>query len=358
MTALVRHRAAGGEDRMSDIQKKDSQHPPTASRDDDDIIELVEEIGEESPPHPLSDLERKLLDIDGQRKATSGGLADLPDLADLDRIDFEEEEDEGDVPGQGIPAAGTEDEASGVSVTADADRLFEPDVEAGPAATGKRPVAPLDDVEEIAEFDEQFLDAEDLLEGQPTPAGDNASGEDEDLELLDIDEDDGDDEIVWFDDLDKLDQEAPSTEPAPEEAEPVASLIDTEAESMQATSAADVFAAHVETALADAGTAARQADPVAEPAAEPTAPAQAAPLHAPVESPPGAPPPAMADATPPAVPGLAPEEIEAAVERVMARKLGGTIEAIILQAIEKAVSKEIERLKSLLLEDEAGDRKP
>ena len=49
---------------------------------------------------------------------------------------------------------------------------------------------------------------------------------------------------------------------------------------------------------------------------------------------------------------IPPEEIEAAVERVIERKLGGTIEATILRVIETAVTREIERLKQLLLEDE------
>jgi hypothetical protein len=336
---------------MSDTQKNDPQPPPTSTRSDDDIIELVEEIGEERPPHSLSDLERNLLDIDSHREPADDALTDFPDLADLGRIDFEEEEE--DVPGQGLPAAGTGVEAAGISVTADADRLFEPDVEADSAATEKRPLAALDEVEEIAEFDEQFLDAEELLEGQPTPEGDTTSGEDEDLELLDIEEDDGDDEIVWFDDLNQPDQEVPPVHPAADEAALETSLIATEAESVAATSAADVFAAHVESALAHDDTAVRPAAEAAELEAELKAPAQATHLQAPVE-----PPPATADASPPAAPGLSPEAIEAAVERVMTRKLGGTIEAIILQAIEKAVSKEIERLKSLLLEDETGDRTP
>jgi hypothetical protein len=49
---------------------------------------------------------------------------------------------------------------------------------------------------------------------------------------------------------------------------------------------------------------------------------------------------------------IPPEEIEAAVERVIERKLGGTIEATILRVIETAVTREIDRLKQLLLEDD------
>lgn len=334
---------------MSDIWKKDPQLPSTESKDDDEIIELVEEIGEESPRHPLSALERKLLDIGDNRNAADDALADLPDIADLARIDFEEEEDEEKASANGLPAAETGNKAADVSMTVDAARLFRPDGKEDSAPTESHLPPPLDDVEEIAEFDEQFLDAEDLLEGLATPPEDTASGEAEDLELLDVEEDDGDNEIVWFDDLDKPDHEAPPVEPAPEEVKPGAPLLGTESESIQDTSAADVFAAHIESARADADAAARLAAMTG---------GAAAALHAPVESPPAAPSPAAVDASPPTVPGLAPEEIEAAVERVMARKLGGTIEAIILQAIEKAVSKEIERLKGLLLEDETSERMP
>src|SRR5512143_132359 len=96
-------RGAGGEDKMSDNWKKDSQAPPRESPDDDDIIELVEEISEESPRHPLSALEQKLLDIDDNRNTAGPAFADLPDITDLGRIDFEEEEDEEKAPGESPP---------------------------------------------------------------------------------------------------------------------------------------------------------------------------------------------------------------------------------------------------------------
>ncbi len=340
---------------MSDTRKEDSQLPPTASSDDEDIIELVEEIGEESPEHALSALERNLLDIDHKGNTSGNAFAELPDIADLGRIDFDEEEDEAEASGEGPSPAEAGDEGASVSATEDAARLFAPDAKMDFAAHEKRPAAPRDEIEEIAEFDEQFLDAEDLLEGLPSPPEDTASGDDEDLELLEVEEDDADDEIVWFDDLDKPDQEAPSEHPAPGGVSSEAPPFDLEAESIQDTSAADVFAAHVESARADADTGTR----LAAGAGAALAPAgEAAAFQAPVESPPEVRPPAAVDASSAAVPGLAPEEIEAAVERVIARKLGGTIEAIILQAIEKAVSKEIERLKSLLLDEEAGDRTP
>jgi len=343
---------------MSDNWKKDPQLPPTESRDDDDIIELVEEISEESPRHPLSALEQKLLDIDDNRNTAVPTFADLPDITDLGRIDFEEEEDEEKAPEESPPPAEAGPEPTGLSAVQDAAQLFGPDEKVDSAATEKDPAAPLDEIQEIAEFDEQFLDAEDLLESPPTPPEDIASVDEEDLELLEIEEDDGDDEIVWFDDLDKPDHDTSPAGQTPEEVKPEAPPLDTEAEPVQDTSAADVFAAHVESARADAYTATGLAATAAEAGSERAAASEAAAFQAPTEFPLSTPQTTAADASPPAAPGLASEEIEAAVERVIARKLGGAIEAIILQAIEKAVSKEIERLKSLLLEGEDSDRTP
>jgi hypothetical protein len=53
---------------------------------------------------------------------------------------------------------------------------------------------------------------------------------------------------------------------------------------------------------------------------------------------------------------LTEDQIDAAVERVITRMYAGTIETIIRQSIEKAVYKEIERLKNRLLEDDPGDK--
>jgi hypothetical protein len=46
------------------------------------------------------------------------------------------------------------------------------------------------------------------------------------------------------------------------------------------------------------------------------------------------------------------------VERVITRMYAGTIETVIRQSIEKAVLKEIERLKNHLLENDFGDKIP
>jgi hypothetical protein len=49
------------------------------------------------------------------------------------------------------------------------------------------------------------------------------------------------------------------------------------------------------------------------------------------------------------------EQIDAILERVIKDKFGGKIENVIYDVIEKAVSKEIDRLKGALLDSGAGD---
>jgi hypothetical protein len=308
---------------MSDTWKKDSQSRPTDLNGDEDIIDLVEEIPEEIPQRFLSDLEKRLLDFGEPRPSAGSAAADLPDLADLGSFDFDEEDDEA----TGAPAASSGMGAGRPSVESDA-----------------RPPARGSEIEEISDFDEQLLDAEDVLEVEdilegPLPAKKGPEPQaDEGLELIDVEEDEIDDAIVWFDDLDK---ETPSPEPSTEEAPPAAAVMEWGTDPGQETSALDVFAAHVESAFPETDMGHALAAAVFQP---------------PVEPAPGVPLPAVESASPPAAPGLSSAEIEAAVERVIERKLGGTIESIIQQAIENAVSKEIERLKRLLLEDD--DRGP
>jgi len=321
---------------MSDTWKKDSQSRPTDLNGDEDIIDLVEEIPEEIPQRLLSDLEKRLLDFGEPRPSAGSAAADLPDLADLGSFDFDEEDDEA----TGAPAASSGMGAGRPSVESDA-----------------RPPARGSEIEEISDFDEQLLDAEDVLEVEdilegPLPAEKGPEPqEDEGLELIDVEEDEIDDAIVWFDDLDK---ETPSPEPSTEEAPPAAAVMDWGTDPGQETSALDVFAAHVESAFPETDMGPALA--AAEAGAVTAAAAAAAVFQPPVAPAPGVPLPAVESASPPAAPGLSSAEIEAAVERVIERKLGGTIESIIQQAIENAVSKEIERLKRLLLEDD--DRGP
>ena len=315
---------------MSDIWKKEPPSRQTAPDGDEDIIDLVEELPEENPRQPLSELERRLLDF-GDPAPDAGAAADLPDLADLGSFDFDEEDDEtpaGAEAGSGADAA---------SISAESDG---------------RPTARGNEIEEVSEFDEQLLDAEDILDVEeilagPSPAKKDSEPEtDEGLELLDIEEEEIDDEIVWFDDLDPA---APPAEPAAADAPSQATALDWGTDPGRETSALDVFAAHVESALPEA-------DPAPAPAAAAGAvtasAAAAAAFQPPAEPEPGPPPPASESAETAITSGLSSAEIEAAVERVIERKLGGTIESIIQQAIEKAVSKEIERLKRLLLEDD------
>ncbi len=61
---------------------------------------------------------------------------------------------------------------------------------------------------------------------------------------------------------------------------------------------------------------------------------------------------------PAAANALTEDQVDAAVERVITRMYAGTIETIIRQSIEKAVLKEIERVKNRLLENDPGDKIP
>ena len=55
------------------------------------------------------------------------------------------------------------------------------------------------------------------------------------------------------------------------------------------------------------------------------------------------------------LPAVTPGQIDAAVERVISQKFSGRIEDIIYKVIEKAVAKEIDRLKRTLLENDSID---
>ena len=60
----------------------------------------------------------------------------------------------------------------------------------------------------------------------------------------------------------------------------------------------------------------------------------------------------------PEVPSISHEQIEAAIERVVKEMLSDKIETLLLKIIDKEVSKEVERLKNLLLDDAAGSDYP
>ncbi len=320
---------------MSDKRNHDLQSGPEDPSGDEEIIDLVEELPQEEDPRgPLSDLERKLLGLDAPAPEPGGSPDDLPDLADLSSFDFKEELDE-------------------LSATAEADFGSDPSsTSVGPHHGPNLGGGP---IEEISEFDEQLLDAEDILDVEeilsetlPSEKREAAPETDEDLELIDVEEDEADDEIIWFDDLDK---QAPEPAPSTTEAAPEATEFDWDADAGGDPSALDLFAANVESALPEPDP-----GPALAPAEAGAAAAAAAAVPPPPESAPAVSPPAAESAGPAAVPGLSLAEIEAAVERVIERKVGSAIESTIRQAIEKAVSKEIERLKRLLIEDD--DRGP
>jgi hypothetical protein len=56
-----------------------------------------------------------------------------------------------------------------------------------------------------------------------------------------------------------------------------------------------------------------------------------------------------------ALPSASQEQIEESIERIIQQNFSGKIESMVKQTIEKAVSKEIDRLKSILLEDEGDE---
>jgi hypothetical protein len=196
--------------------------------------------------------------------------------------------------------------------------------------------------------DSDLLDIEDLLrldfgetggaknEMETLIPEDAASEADDGLELIDAEEDETDNEIVWFDDLEK-EIGLPKTEA--ETSLPESAAPDTVTESgLEAFLSEGSFSSGAGAALSGAGIAA--AASAARQRSLPPATGDSSPAD------PGVPPPAS--------PVFSEAEIEAAVERIIERKLGRTIESIIRQAIENAVSKEIERLKRLLLEDDHG----
>ena len=337
---------------MSYSDKRKPQNPlmTPVEAEDESIIDLVEEIDELSPPNALSPLERKLLNIGGEITA-----AEEPPLklADLDDLNFEEEEDQ--AAGDTLALAPPTGEAERSPSKEDTDWLYGPGAESHSAVIEKTLGASAGDDEELFGIEEQLLEAEGLLEAAtPVAKTTDPESEDDDIELLDIEDAEVDDELVWFDDLDKdpllaegkLEAEAEGKIEAEADAAP---LFDPDPNPLSESSAADIFSAHVESGLTAAETAIPAAPSLA--AAVPAAalvnslasrlPLEPSPPETPISAGSG---------------GLSAAEIDAAVERVLEHKLGGTLQSIIRQAIEAAVSKEIQRLKALLLEDDPGER--
>jgi hypothetical protein len=337
---------------MSDSKEKYPNAPPFDTLEEDAIIDLVDEIEDGAPADPISALEKQLLGISGAAGGQPAPASRLPDILDLSGIRFDED-DEAQPAAGAVPAGG--ESISLQEAQRLLDRVAEPD--------GRRPApGSSNDIEEISEFEEQFLDPEEILDSKPDPM---AAAQDEPPEILELDEAELDNELLWFDDLTKGDG-SPAEQPAgPPEPEGIELFLPEDAD-LGPTTAADVFAAHLDSMFAegDGAPAIAHAEGLAVPVSEsdgtpaaPLYPPQPAALIPAVEAVAG---PAAgivipAETLPPETPQPAripPEEIEAAVERVIERKLGGTIEATVLRAIEAAVTREIERLKQLLLEDE------
>jgi hypothetical protein len=320
------------------------QNPSTipAEAEDETIIDLIEEIDEPSLPSALSPLERRLLNIEDE---TPAAAEPTRERSDLENLDFEEEADQ---PRQDLSALDSAvGAANSSSPEEDMDWLFGP----GADARSEEIERSLDDSamqsEELREFQKNALEAEDIVKAAAPPAkAIDPGNEDEDIELLEIEGDEVDDEIVWFDELDK---EPASAEVKPEAEADAAPLFNLDPDLLSDSSAADIFSAHVESGLM-AGETAIPAAPLLAAAVPAAAPPSSLSSHHPLELSPSE------TRIPTGTAELSAEEIDAAVERVLERKLGGTLQSIIRQAIEAAVSKEIQRLKALLLEEDAGDR--
>ncbi|MDO8943358.1 MAG: hypothetical protein Q7U75_09255, partial [Desulfobacterales bacterium] len=190
---------------MSDSKKSDPKRPAIESLDDELVIDLIDEVPGGPADGDLSDLEQNLLSFErsfGRGLEKSGEhlrtFPDLPDLNDLNGFDFEEDDVERPASGTLPPAAAKEPLPDGTEP--ELDWLLD-EVAFAPAADPARGTGGMDnDVTEISEFDEQFLDAEEVIDGPPAAAVESDDGnDDETLELLDLDDDEIDNELVWFD---------------------------------------------------------------------------------------------------------------------------------------------------------------
>ncbi len=323
---------------MFDSDKRDPEKPKNQPADTNEpIIDLVEEVEEAAGGPDLMDLEKNLLELErkigislGEDPQTGEEASyELPEISDIDAIDLDDFPEEGPT----VPEPGTQTAApNGVETaeTRDIDWLFQ-ELD----GTGKNTSADLGTITEITEFDEQFLEAEEIDDDPLMLAEDEPAEEEEDdaAELLDLEEDEADNEIVWLDDIaaeaagDAEDlAEMPATPTGGEQTEPEPPPAGIEA------------AGHM-----------RETPEPSHPELSPLAAAAVAPLLSSVGSSPTEQTAAddLFEGTP-----ISNEQIDAAVERIIDRKFAGRIEAVIVQAIEKTVSSEIEKLKRLLLEND------
>jgi len=333
---------------MSDSKNSDPKRPPIEYLDDELVIDLVDEIPRDPAEGDLSDLEKNLLTLERSfsRDIENTGedlrtFPELPDLNDLNGFDFEEGDAQRPASGTLPPATAKEPLPDGMEP--ELDWLLDEVVSTSAADLARAAGGTDNDVTEISEFDEQFLEAEEIMDSPPAAEDESDGGnDDETLELLDLDDNDIDNELLWFDDLDTPPDHGAVAQAGPAGVAPLEPA-DTR------TTAADLFDAFVQLEKPAEGDALATAGLSATAAASLTAiPGTAAPTQS-----------STADVSqPPAANALTEDQIDAAVERVITRMYAGTIETIIRQSIEKAVFKEIERLKNRLLEDDPGDKIP
>ncbi|MCU0560408.1 MAG: hypothetical protein MUD16_09470 [Desulfobacterales bacterium] len=310
---------------MDDPQKSAFHRPPTQLEDEEPIIELTEVVPESEQASGSSELEKNLLEFERRFGAGPGSPSaedrapndKLPELDELEDLDFLEDEETSAPVAASSPATPADETLAHLEQHMDWLFAEETSRPAAGALNGNDPLRA--EVIEISEFEEQFLDAEEI---QPTAAAAPKAPEPEaEPELLDIEEEEKeapDDERFWFD---------PPERPAPAEAGVEPRPLDVRAE---ASAPPDVIEAVVSAAAA-----------AVAPAIERSAPA---PAH-----PEGSAPALDVDSIPM-------DRLEAAVASVIARSYSGRIEAIIVQAIESAVAREIERLRNELLESEPGGK--
>jgi len=229
---------------MSDSDKLRPHTTPTESSEaeDESIIDLIEEIEEDTFPDALPSLAQSMPAADEPSDAAGVPAAEF---ADLGKLDFDEEEDQPQSDDLSLnPAAGESDVST---LKEDVDWLLEPEEEISSFKDGQSVNAAPDAGPESGDIHTAALETEAILEALIPPSAETDSGsEDDDIELIEI-EDDEDEEIVQFDILD-IDQASPVAEAAPEapEAEaPVNPLTEADADLFPETSAADVFAANV-----------------------------------------------------------------------------------------------------------------
>jgi hypothetical protein len=326
-----------------------------------DFTEDIDPVAEKDTPETEGDLAP--ITADEVRKMAAAG--DLPDIDEDIDLEFEDEEDLTDL--EDID-----------NLTSEIDDLSIDDLE---ESAGED-----EDIIEITEFDEHFPEEDEKKLERAGVLDASESDEDDFLELIEVEEDDttGDEEVIDFGNAEEqIDQDeidnffSESIDDGPEfendEMEPF--------EDGQPALSTDMAMATAQAAddeefdfSLDSSEISQQVDrldtflsddPATEPevaslpetrlADEPDVASLPAETHAGEETGDEDQPAAEEPAEPLSV---TPEQIDVILERVIKDKFGGNIENIIYKVIEKAVSKEIDRLKGALLDgSEPGDDK-